>query len=485
MGLVTPPTFLDGTVDALKSLADYAAGTVRPTVRLGVTGLARSGKTVFTTALVHHLLNVTPMPVFRASAEGRIRRARLVDQPDDTVPRFPFEEHMGALMEPARRWPDSTSRIAELRVEMDYERAAGWRSGAATLAVDIVDYPGEWLLDLALIDTDFGQWSRDTIAASRKPERAAIAGAWHAHLATLDADKPADEVEIARASELFKRYLAALRAGPEAVATTPPGRFLMPGDLDGSPALTFAPLDLTRGAPVVPGSVAAQMQRRFEAYKAHVVRPFFREYFARLDRQIVLVDVLAALDAGPAALAELETALERVLVSFNAGRNTLLSSLFAPRIDKVLFAATKADHLHRNDHARLEAVLRLLVERAMRRTAGAGATVETLALASVRATREARVREAGGTLAAITGTPEAGERIGDAVFDGETEAAIFPGELPEDPRAIFAGIVEPGSLRFPRFRPPRRVADAAGRLAALPHIRLDRALEFLIGDRLA
>ena len=29
----------------------------------------------------------------------------------------------------------------------------------------------------------------------------------------------------------------------------PPGRFLMPGDLEGSPALTFAPLDIRRTTP--------------------------------------------------------------------------------------------------------------------------------------------------------------------------------------------------------------------------------------------
>ena len=36
------------------------------------------------------------------------------------------------------------------------------------------------------------------------------------------------------------------------------------------------------------------MERRFEAYKTRVVRPFFRDHFQRIDRQIVLVDVLAA-----------------------------------------------------------------------------------------------------------------------------------------------------------------------------------------------
>jgi len=73
----------------------------------------------------------------------------------------------------------------------------------------------------------------------------------------------------------------------------------------------------------------------------------------------------------------------------------------------------------------------------------------------------------------------------DEVFDGEAEAAVFPGELPERPEAVLEGAVPPGSLRFPRFRPPRLAVDAAGRTARLPQIRLDRALEFLLGDRLA
>ena len=108
----------------------------------------------------------------------------------------------------------------------------------------------------------------------------------------------------------------------------------------------------------------------------------------------------------------------------------------------------------------------------------------TVALASVRATRETTVREGGEVLRAVAGTPETGERIGDEVFDGETEAAVFPGELPERPEAVLEGAVPPGSLRFPRFRPPRVPVDAAGRPGRLPHIRLDRALEFLLEDRL-
>ena len=46
------------------------------------------------------------------------------------------------------------------------------------------------------------------------------------------------------------------------------------------------------------------------------------------------------------------------------------SSMLRPRIDRILFAATKADHLHHVSHDRLEAILRLMVERAARRAEG-------------------------------------------------------------------------------------------------------------------
>jgi predicted YcjX-like family ATPase len=68
---------------------------------------------------------------------------------------------------------------------------------------------------------------------------------------------------------------------------------------------------------------------------------------------------------------------------------------------------------------------------------------------------------------------------------------VFPGDLPDDPEMFFGGGGEtPGEsaethLRFVRFRPPRLERTAEGLTLSLPHIRLDRALEFLIGDRLA
>ena len=118
----------------------------------------------------------------------------------------------------------------------------------------------------------------------------------------------------------------------------------------------------------------------------------------------------------------------------------------------------------------------------MRRIGDSGARIDTIALASARATREAEVRDGQMVLQAIAGVPLKGEVIGDVTFDGEREAVIFPGKLPARPeQAIDAGFPK-GSMQFVRFRPP--LIEAQDRAFPLPHIRLDRALEFLIGDKL-
>jgi predicted YcjX-like family ATPase len=472
-----------------RALKDYGDAFFNPTIRLGVTGLSRAGKTVFITALIHGLTRGGRFPVFEPFATGRIARARLEPQPDDAVPRFAYENHVRTLIE-ARRWPNSTVDISELRLVINYQRQNG---ADRTLTIDIVDYPGEWLLDLPLLNKSYEQWSRESLGLSREGPRARLAAPWHAHLATLNAADSADEQAALATARLFTDYLRACRDERFAMSLLPPGRFLMPGNLADTPALTFAPLDLPAGGVAPEGSLWAMMVRRYEAYKDVVVRPFFRDHFSRLDRQLVLVDALAAFNAGPEALVDLEAALAGILECFRIGRSTLLSSLFRPRIDRILFAATKADHLHHQSHDRLEAVLRRTVARAVARAEDTGAEIDVIALAAVRATREAQVQRGREKLPSILGTPAATGVADGEGFDGNTEVATFPGDLPADPEQLFAGEgafrglssaeAEKTDFRFLRFRPPQlECHDAEG--PVLPHIRLDRALQFLIGDRL-
>lgn len=120
-----------------------------------------------------------------------------------------------------------------------------------------------------------------------------------------------------------------------------------------------------------------------------------------------------------------------------------------------------------------------------------GAGIEVMALASVRATREANVKRDGHDLPVIVGTPMDGERIGSETFDGERKTAVFPGDLPEDPEAFFRSIdageamTDLPDLGIVRFRPPHLEETGGGIMLSVPHIRLDRAMQFLLGDRLA
>ncbi len=490
-----PPSLTSFTDDALiafDNLADRAAGLVNPTIRLGVTGLSRSGKTVFISSLVHNLLNGGRLPLFEPVQSGRVSAVRLEPQPDDAVPRFQYEDHIRALVKD-RIWPDSTRAISELRITLDYQSASGWNRlfSPGRLSIDIVDYPGEWLLDLPLLAKDFRTFSEETLALANTGIRAELSRRWLAMAEEADVAAPADEMKARDLAGAFADYLKACKSDERSLSTLPPGRFLLPGDLDGSPALTFAPLKLPPEGNAVKGSLWAMMERRYEAYKAVVVKPFFREHFARLDRQIVLVDALQAINRGPEAVQDLERALTDVLACFRPGTNSLLSSLLGRRIDRVLVAATKADHLHHESHDRLEALTRRLVERAIERIGMAGAGIEVMAIASVRATREATVTRDGQTLPVIVGTPMDKETIGGETFDGNRKTAVFPGDLPENPRWLFEALESDGAkvhlpeVNVVRFRPPELDETGGGIKLSVPHIRLDRAMQFLFGDRLA
>ena len=103
-------TLADTVLRRIEAVQDSVSETLfEPVIRIGVTGLARSGKTVFITSLVANLLDRGRMPHLVAASENRIEAAFLQPQPDDMVPRFDFEAHLNELTAPVPRWPDTVS----------------------------------------------------------------------------------------------------------------------------------------------------------------------------------------------------------------------------------------------------------------------------------------------------------------------------------------------------------------------------------------
>jgi len=409
------------------------------------------------------------LPGFAAS--DRIEAAFLQPQPDDTIPRFAYEAHLAALTARDPHWPDGTRAVSELRLSLKV-RPGGMLSGlrgSRTVHLDIVDYPGEWLLDLGLMEKTYDAWS------ARALTRLASWGAtdYDAAMAAVD---PMAKLDEPKAQMLARSYTAALQQARRSGGyDLTPGRFLLPGELEGSPVLTFAPLppgDAPRG------SLRREMERRFEAYKRQVVQPFFRDHFARLDRQIILLDVLGAIRSGPRAVEEMRAAMADILLAFRPGAlGWLMQLLGARRVDRLLFAATKADHLHHTQHGRLTAILEAMVRDARSRADFAGAQTRAISMAALRATVEETRTHNGQELAVVRGR---------LLADGR-EAALHPGDLPEDPSHILNPARQgqeawlDGDYDVMDFAPaPLTLRPGDGP----PHIRLDRAAEFLLADRL-
>lgn len=447
------------------------------TLRLAVTGLSRSGKTAFITSLVHNLLGAVcrpgRLPFLRPAAERRIMGARLLAPEADDVPPFPLEETVAALVADPPHWPASTTDLRQVRLSLRFSstgllRRAGLLGGIAELEIEILDYPGEWLLDLPLLQQSYGDWSRATFALARRAVRLPLARDWLDFVARHPADGAGDPQTARQGHKLYCDFLAACRER-EQLSLLQPGRFLNPGRIADPFVLQFCPVPLAVGARAPPGSLAALMEARFDAYKRTIVQPFFAQLTRNVDRQIVLVDVLRALNAGEAAFADHRLALDTILAAFRFGRRGILRRLFGARIDRVLFAATKADHVPALQRDHLEALMANLVEAPTLRAKAARARVAATALASIRCTEDGADVIDGRKVDIVVGLPEGGER----------RIRFFPGIVPVTPPPT--GFWGERFTEFPVFQPPRITSAGDG----IPHINLDKALDFLLADALA
>ncbi|MBM3521680.1 MAG: YcjX family protein [Alphaproteobacteria bacterium] len=423
-------------------------------LRLGITGLSGAGKTVFTTCLLQALTHASrhphAMPLFAAAsgAAPLVASIGVLEQ----LPRFPVEDNLAGLLEAVPRWPPPTERLCGARVVL-----SRGEDPSRDLTIDIVDYPGEWLLDLELLRLDYAAWSEASLA--RLAAGAGIAAteseAWRRSASTLD---DADAL-VAGFTDLLHR----LR--DRGLRRLQPGRVLAPGDAP--PAATEIPVPLSAARAASP--IHATMAARYEAYRARHVEPFFREHFARLDRQIVLVDMIGALARGPEVLADTEAALESVLASFRYRRIAWLD-WFRSRIDRVLVAATKVDHVTTSQYLNLRNLLGQRFEASAALEAIADDRIRFDVLSALRATSDGWIRREGMQQAAIRGTLKGAD---------DTLRSLVPSDIPPVPPV--ARDWPEGGFVFHDFAPPQLAEFAA---APFPNVNLDKALDYLIGDRL-
>ena len=427
---------------------------------MAVTGLSGSGKTAFITSLVTNLISAAGrparLPFLRAAGDRRLIAVRVTRSATGAISRFPLEDTIAALADDPPRWPASTTGLRRLDLSMCFfpsgvlaprnvlGRVAG---GSAELKLEILDYPGEWLLDLPLLGQSYADWSQATLELAQRGVRAPLARDWLGFIERHPSGSRSDARTAQQAHSLYRAFLAACRSR-EHLSLLQPGRFLNPGDLADASVLGFCPLPLPAGTRARAGSPAAVMETRFDAYKRNVVQPFFLQLARGVDRQIVLVDVLRALNAGEEAFTDHRQALETILQTFRYSRRGLLQWLFGARIDRVLFAATKADHVPALQRDHLAALIANMVAAPTlraERSPFAGRR-DRPCLDPLHRRRHGRDRR-----------PQSGRRNRIAAGQAATDP-VLPGIVPVTPPPT--GFWGERFTEFPVFQPPR--LDDAG-----------------------
>ncbi len=447
------------------ALAEVPGVPGRQSHRIAVTGLQRSGKTVFVTAFVHALLHAADAPVSDFPFfpwRGQVRDVAVEDIPG--VPPFPYRARLDALLADPPAWPAPTTGLTGLRVRLRYApagRLARRLRPVASVAFDLVDYPGEWLLDLPMLGQSYAEWSAATMALAGAGSRADLSRDWREAAHGLDPDAPEDPAALARIGGLYLDYIRRCRAERH-LHFVQPGRFLAADGVDPGRGAPFFPLVSARTARA--GSNGAALEARYRAYR-RLVRGFYAQVFGRLRRQVVLVDLLTALQDGPESFADLALATRRLTEAFEALKNPILRALSLGGVDRLALAATKADHVTADQLNNLVGLLRDMIGepfvQANARQSG------LFAIASVRATTQILRKYQGQALPFLLGVPD-GRAGGEAV---EVRPGVIPGGIP--------AAADGGGLEFNirRFAPPRL---GAGYGRPLPHINLDKVLQFLI-----
>jgi predicted YcjX-like family ATPase len=474
-------------------------------IRLAVTGLSRAGKTVFITSLIRNLLALGQgrgtLPQLQAclGADGgsRLKHVRVLPAGAATIPSFDYSKKFAELASETPSWPPRTDDLAQIALDIEVERnGTFWRKlGPRRIRLEILDYPGEWLLDLPLLTQSYAAWSEATLTLLRQSPRDAVFAEFLTFLSAFDPSSPVDDELIQRGHALYRRALHECR-GRFGLRYLQPGRFICPGPRSDAPFMWFFPIG-PADIQAARGTAGALLRDRYEAYKADMRATFFDAHFEDFDRQVVLVDVLGALHAGKDAFDDTARAITDIAAGMSYGRNLarpvheigaaalrvggrLLSPRFyggargvdansrilkTRRVERVAFVATKADHVPAMRRDNLRSLLRALVETAEEELGRMPVTYHSAA--AVLSTEDGTATIEGRPVEVVFGVPF-----------GEVHARPFyPGEVPSaPPRDSF------WSNRYfelPVFKPPQ--IDPTG-ATGIPHLGLDEVLTAVLKD---
>lgn len=428
--------------------------TAMNTTKIAITGLSRSGKTVFITSLIDHLLHQKKIPL--VTSKHKPFKSSL-KPPKASIKRFNYYTFSKDIKVNAK-WPDGTDTITSTILEFE-SKGRFSLLGNSKSKIELVDYPGEWILDIAMLPLDYEEWSEKVIVWLKNLDNE-LANKYLSELEKLTKKSSGEELEY----RLHKQYSDMIvHFKKNHYSNLTPGRFLMPSDLAGDPILLFAPIHQSHSP------LHAIFKRRYKEYLKGIVRDIQLEHFKGFDRQIVLVDIIEALQNGSQCYIDMKDGIRSMLSLYDHKDKNFISQWFSSSINRVTFVATKTDLVASSQHNNYLALLDEMVEDIRRELDIGHIKTDTQVIASVKCTQTVTRKHEGRTLSFVRGI--------DAENNKTVE--IYPGEMP-------TSFPQPKDWKtsdyaYEEFLPPNKQYKAD---EPFDHIHMDRVIESIIGDLL-
>ncbi len=346
--------------------------------RIGIVALADSGKTVFLTSLINHLIAHDP-EMFQVgdSRRNTIRKFKTLSVNGEEFKYHKFRDYLAN-----GRWPEKTKDRYQFRCE--FERT-DWAFSTADL--HFYDFPGERLADVLMSSPKYEDWC-DTLLEhfDNDSDYRAITEPY----VKVIRDRASDETKILLA---YRKALAKLTLNFKPLIS--PSTFLLDtqgkypsleGVVGNDPEILsdfiaerrasgltfdeqFSPLD--RKARQQFPDVARKFAKRYTEYRRMLVDPLFQD-LASCHQLIILVDIARILSSGVGAYDDCQQILRQLMGFLNPGLSIFqrfYRALSIPLnwrpggVSRICFVASKADLTHPNDTDKLLSLLSSMVRR--------------------------------------------------------------------------------------------------------------------------
>ena len=426
--------------------------------RFTITGLSRSGKSMLFTSLMTMLKYRTEAGYECLPLLTRLPTS-LVDsmymEPLAGFEMFPVEEHLQALER--GEWPDATDTAYGFRLVVRLKqqgRFKRWLLPYSEVVFEFIDYPGEWVTDLPLLEKSYSQWSDSAWAQQSGGPQYRFSTKWREFIQDFDFEQPPSEALIAEVVAQYRSYLAAAKR--EGITMLQPGSFLLENEALSLTKMGFSPLPSTvTSDPSHPWLKA--FDDNFTRFKKDWLKPLKQKVFREADKQIILVDVFEGLNHSREHLYQLKETLSHLAATFVYGESNWLSRTLLGRekISKVAFVGSKADSVPASERDALLALLTQLTEGARARFDGNDVAFEHFLVSAMEATDDGEQPNA------LRYTNQAGNYV-------EASFEAFPRQLKDMESDTHYPVLD---ISVPKDFLPR-ILNSRG---------MDRLLQFLLG----